>query len=52
MRILSDGLRHAISFGGTARAMIVVMAGIAILGVLLGMTMRRGWPSRIIAAFR
>lgn len=28
MEILSDGLRHAVSFGGTAGAMIVLMAGV------------------------
>lgn len=28
MEILSDGLRHAVSFGGTTGAMIVFMAGV------------------------
>ncbi len=52
MRILSDGLRNTISFGGTARVMIVLMAGVVMLGVLLSLTVRRGWASRIIAVFR
>ena len=39
MRMLSDGLRHAISFGGTVRAMIVLMITVIIFGVVARVSM-------------
>lgn len=50
MKILSDGLHGAVSFGGTARSMIVLMASVVLRGVLLMVLMRRRWYSRMIAA--
>ena len=51
MGILSDGLRDAVSFGGTARAMIVLMAGVVMLGVFVKVSMGLGSRCRICAAF-
>lgn len=34
MRMLSDGLRHAISFGGIVRAMIVLMISVISSGAV------------------
>ncbi len=39
MRILSDGLRHAISFGRTVRAMTVLMITVIIFGVVARLSM-------------
>jgi hypothetical protein len=52
MEILSEGLRDAVSFGGTARAMIVLMAGVVMLGVFVKVSMGLGSRCRISAAFR
>ncbi len=39
LRMLSDGLRHAISFGRTVRAMIVLMITVIIFGVVARVSM-------------
>ena len=51
MEILSDSLRDAVSLGGTARATIVLMAGVVMLGVFVKVSMGLGSRCRVIAAF-
>jgi hypothetical protein len=52
MGILSDRLRDAVSFRGTSRAMIVLMAGVVVLRVFVKVSKGLGSRCRIRAAFR
>ena len=51
MGILSDSLRDAVSFSGPARALIVLMAGVVMLGLFIKVSMGLGSRWRISAAF-
>lgn len=51
MEILSDGLGYTVSFGGTARAMIVLMAVMVMRGVVVSVSMTFRTRCRIGVAF-